>query len=198
MSKSGKRSAPVQRDGVGVKTIRERATALDRAIRDCDEFRMARRKMCRGELDHLAGADQEQPLLGNRGKDPLGELHRRGSHRDRRTADVGLCAHVLGDGKRTLEEAIQHEPQRARRLGMPHGLFHLAKDLRLAQHHGIEARGHAERMRHRFFARQREHIRRKRLFRHVMKILEPGDDRSRLGAVHVESVRCRSTGSPLP
>ena len=43
---------------------------------------------------------------------------------------------------------MQQRAQRAGLVGRAHRVFHLAQDLRLAQHHGIQAAGHAERMAH--------------------------------------------------
>ena len=139
-----------------------------------------------GELDHLAGADEQEPLRADRRKDPLGELHRRGSHRDGRAADVGLRADVLGDGERALEKAVQHKPQRSGGFGIAHRLLHLAQDLRLAQHHRVEAGRHPERVRHRLFARQREKIGRQRILGHVVEAFEPADDGLRLRPMHVD------------
>jgi len=49
-----------------------------------------------------------------------------------------------------LEEPLQRESERAGRVGMLVGRLHLAEDLRFAQHHGIEAAGHAQRVQYRF------------------------------------------------
>ena len=53
-----------------------------------------------------------------------------------------------------LKQLVQHQPQRARLLGAAHRLLHLAEDLRLAQHHGVEPARHAEGMLHRALPRQ--------------------------------------------
>ena len=103
--------------------------------------------------------------LGDRREDPLGELHRRRRHRDRRAADVGLRAHVLRHGERALEQAIEHEPERAGGFRVAHRLLHLAQDLRLAQHHRVEPARDAERVRDRLLARQRVEVRRQRVLR---------------------------------
>ena len=95
-----------------------------------------------------------------RREDALGELDRRRRHGDRRAADVGLRAHVLGDGERALEQPVQDQPERARGFRRAHRLLHLAQDLRLAQHHRIESARHAEGVRHRLVLRQRVDIRR--------------------------------------
>ncbi len=123
--------------------------------------------------------------LGDRRKDPLGELHGGRGHRDRRAADVRLRAHVLGDGERALEQPIQHEAEAAGGGRVPHRLLHLAQDLRLAQHHRVEPARHAERVRDRPVARQRVDVRRQRVRGHPVKLLEPAHHRLRVRAVDV-------------
>ena len=150
------------------------------------DFGLPRGEMRRRELDHLAGADEQQALVGDRREDPLGELDRRRRHRDRRAADVGLRAHVLGHREGALEQAVEHQPERAGRLRVPDRLLHLAQDLRLAQHHRIEAARHPERVRDRLLPRQRVDVGRQRIPRHVVELLQPLDDRLRLGPVHVD------------
>jgi hypothetical protein len=94
----------------GAQPVRELAAAVERAVRDGDGLGLLGQEMTRGELDHLARADQQQALACDRRKDALGELDAGGGHRDRGAADVGLRAHVLGDRERALEEAIRMRP----------------------------------------------------------------------------------------
>jgi hypothetical protein len=54
-------------------------------------------------------------------------------------------AHFLGDRERALEQLVQRAAERARLVGLAHRLLHLAQDLRLAEHHRVEAGGDAER-----------------------------------------------------
>ena len=61
-------------------------------------------------------------------------------------ADVGLAAHLFSDGEGSLEELIEHGPQTTGIAREPFGLFHLAQNLRLAQHHRIQPARHAKRM----------------------------------------------------
>jgi hypothetical protein len=65
-------------------------------------------------------------------------------HADGVRADLGGTAHLLGHRKAALEQLVQRGAQRAGFVGQAHRLLHLAEDLRLAQHHGIEPAGHAE------------------------------------------------------
>ncbi len=121
----------------------------------------------------------------NRREDALGELHRGSRHRDRCAADVGLRAHVLRDGERALEQPIQHQSERSRRLRRAHRLLHLPEDLRLAQHHRIEAARDAKRMRHRAIAVQRIDVRRQRGRRQPVRAFEPARDGVRLTAMEI-------------
>ena len=75
-----------------------------------------------------------------------GQPHRGGGHADRVRADLGGGAHFLGDRERALEQLVQRACQRAGGFGLAHRLLHLAEDLRLAEHHRIEAAGDAERV----------------------------------------------------
>ena len=97
-----------------------------------------------------------------------------------------MRAHVLGNGKRALEQAVEHQPQRARRLGGLYRLLHLAQDLRLAQHHRIEPARDAKRMRNGFLLRQRVDVLRQRRLGHAMEGFEPLHDRLGFGAIEVD------------
>jgi len=103
-----------------------------------------------GELDHLARTDQQYFLLGEARKYPAGELDRGSRHRDDVGADAGIASHFLRHRKRALEKLVEQCPERTGGLGDANRLFHLAEDLRLADHHGIEARGDAKRVPNRF------------------------------------------------
>jgi hypothetical protein len=147
---------------------------------------MLRSEVRGGELDHLAGADEEQPRVGERGKDALRELDRRGRHGDRRAADVRLRAHVLRHRERALEQPVEDQAQRTGGLSAAHRLLHLAEDLRLAEHHRIQAAGDAKSVRHRAILRQRVDVRLERVGGHTMKVLEPARDGRGIGGVDVD------------
>ncbi len=59
-------------------------------------------------------------------------------------ADFGGGAHLFGHGKAALEQLVQGGAQGAGGVGLAHGLLHLAQDLGLAQHHGVQPAGDAE------------------------------------------------------
>ena len=114
--------------------------------------------MRRAELDHLARADEQNGLLRHRREDPLRHPDASRGHGDRVRADVGVRADLLGDGEGSLEELVQHRPQGAGVLGGADGLLQLAKDLRLAEHHRLQAARNAERVRHGLIPRQRVEV----------------------------------------
>ena len=52
--------------------------------------------------------------------------------------------HLLGDGKAALEKLVERDAQRACAVGGAHGVFHLAQNLRFAQHHAVQPAGYAK------------------------------------------------------
>jgi hypothetical protein len=58
--------------------------------------------------------------------------------------DLRLGPHSLGDGEGVGEQRVQRRPDRLARLGQRERVLHLAEDLRLADHHGIQAGRDAE------------------------------------------------------
>ena len=59
---------------------------------------------------------------------------------------LGLGADTLGRGKRALQQMFELAADGARGARYGEGLLHLAQNLRLAHHHGVQAGGHAEEM----------------------------------------------------
>ena len=72
------------------------------------------------------------------------EVHRDAGDADGARADGGLAAHALGHGEGAVDAAAEQAPQRARGDRGVVGVLHLPEDLRLAEHHRVEARGDAE------------------------------------------------------
>ncbi len=127
------------------------------------------------QFDHLAGTDEEHALLGDRFEDALRQPHRRRGHRHGMRADLGGAAYLLGDREGALEQLIQVRAQRAGFGGGAHRVFHLAEDLRLAQHHGIEPAGHAEGVAHGLRLPQRIHVGRQFAGVDVVVVGQPAD-----------------------
>jgi hypothetical protein len=90
----------------------------------------------------------------------LRQANRGGGHRHRMRADLGLAAHFLGHRERALEQLVQVRAQRAGLTGGAHRVLQLPQDLRFAEHHRVQAAGHAERMAHGFRLGQRVQVRR--------------------------------------
>jgi hypothetical protein len=79
-------------------------------------------------------------------KQLAGQAHGGCGHADAVCTNLGAAAHLLGHGKAALKELVQCGAQCACGFGSAHRVFHLAQDLRFAQHHRIEPAGHAERV----------------------------------------------------
>ncbi len=100
---------------------------------------------CGGDqLNHLARAHKQHANLRQIFKQLAGQAHGSGGHADAVRADFGAAAHLFGHGKAALKELVQGAAQGAGVFGRAHGVFELAENLRFAQHHGVQARGHAE------------------------------------------------------
>ena len=65
-------------------------------------------------------------------------------------ANSGLRAHALGHGKRSGKQQIQLGVDRSHGAGGSIGFLYLPQNLRLADHHRIEAGRHAKHMADRF------------------------------------------------
>ena len=115
---------------------------------------MVRGEMRGAQLDHFACAYEQYLLLLQAGEDACRQLDRGRRHGHHVGADLGIGAHFLGHGEGALEQLVQQGPQGAGRFGLAHRFLHLAEDLRLAQHHGFQARGDAKRVAHRLLLGQ--------------------------------------------
>ena len=91
----------------------------------------------------LARADQQGLAALQVAEDLLGQAHGRKSHRNRVFADGSVGAYLLGRVEGGLEQAPQQRPDRTRFTRDGVGRFHLAENLRLAQHQRVQPRGHA-------------------------------------------------------
>ncbi len=100
-------------------------------------------------LGHLAGPDHQRLLVGQPLEDLAGEIgHRHAGHAEPPAVDGRFIAHPPGDAQGRLERRVQ---QRAGRVVLGRRLvrlLHLGQDLRLAQHHALQAGGHGEQVPH--------------------------------------------------
>jgi hypothetical protein len=91
------------------------------------------------QLAHLASAHQQHGAPAEAVEDLLGQLHRRERHRDGVAGDLGLGTHALGDVEGLAEERMQLGAHRPTSLGQRECVLDLTEDLRLAEHHRIQA-----------------------------------------------------------
>ncbi len=133
---------------------RELLGALDPVVRDEDLLGSALEEARGRERAHLARADQEDPLAGERPDGALGQRRGGGRNRGGQRPHPGLVADALARVERQLERARQHRPGRVGLRGELVRLAHLAEDLRLAGKQRIEPRGDAEEVERRVDAAQ--------------------------------------------
>ena len=108
-----------QRDRVGAEAVAPACSPRSSVrLATVIDFGLLRGEMRRGELDHLAGADEQHALLGERREDALGQLApRRPPSRSTALPISVVRAHVLGDRERALEQLVQHRGRARRRFG---------------------------------------------------------------------------------
>ncbi len=119
------------------------------AVRDQELGGSACPQLPRRKLGHLAGAEQEHRAAGQVAQDLPRHLDRQRGDRDGATGNGRLGAHPLGGGERRRHGAGQGRSagaglERARMRGLD-----LPLDLRLADHHRVEAGRDAEQVRQR-------------------------------------------------
>ena len=98
------------------------------------------------KLDHFARTHKQHLDLGQVFKQITGQAHGGGGHADAVRADLRRGAHLFGHRERALEELGERGAQSACLVSHSHRVFELPQDLRLAQHHAVQATGHAEGM----------------------------------------------------
>ena len=110
-------------------------------------------------LAHLAGADDEHLLVVEALEDLAGEIA------DRHAGDAhaplverGFAGHALGHADGRLKNAVGQGAGALAVLGQLVGLLHLGEDLRLADHHAVEAGRHGEQVPHGVLAGALEQI----------------------------------------
>ena len=124
----------------------KRRSFLKRAVRHRHFLRMLRAEVRRAELDHFTGTDEEHILIGEAAEKRVREPDTGRGERHRVRADRGRRTDFLCRSKGTVKKMPQHQPERLRFAGNTPGLLHLAHNLRFAEHHGVEAARHTERV----------------------------------------------------
>ena len=89
-------------------------------------------------------ADEQRACTRQVCEDVARHVHSREGHRHGVLADCGVCAHALGNRKAVLKDSLKRRANRGRLLRHAERRLHLTQDLRLAQHHGIQAAGHLD------------------------------------------------------
>ena len=138
--------------------------------------------MPRHQFDGLARADQQHLFFVQVLKYFFRQTHSGIGHRHGAGADCGVGAHLLGDREGLLKKPVQDFAGGAGLVRRREGAFHLSENLRLAQHHGIEAGRHAERVPHRVPVGVQIQVRFNVVRRQTVKLAEPLE---RLAAVVV-------------
>src|SRR6267154_283621 len=102
-------------------------------------------------LTQLTSTDDDNLVLREvMMKNPFRQLDRDAANRGGTAADGGLGANFLHGLERLLKDPVQHWASEVRRPSRFIRGLHLAGNLRLTQHHRIEAAGDAKEMAHRF------------------------------------------------
>ena len=133
-------------DGLSVELLGQADSAIVSAVGDENRRGAVRKQVPRRQFAHLSGADQVNVLALQRSENLLGQFDRDRGHRNGRRAYRGFRAHSLGYGESAGQQQIQLRVHRAYGARRRIGFLHLAENLRLADHHRIEARGDAEKM----------------------------------------------------
>ncbi|MCY1411063.1 hypothetical protein D9M71_264450 [compost metagenome] len=127
-----------QQHGVGTEFLGQQAGALQGAVGDHDALHPLLMQVAGDQGDSFTGADQQCLAAVQVGEDLPGQADSGKCHGNRVLADGGVGTHRLGGTEGGLEQATE---QRADGTGLTrHGVggLHLAKDLRLAEDHGIQ------------------------------------------------------------
>ena len=95
-------------------------------------------EVARGEVGHLARADDEDGLAAQAAEDLAREIDGDRGDGDGRAADLGFGADALGNGEGALQERLERGGDGAGLARDGVRLLDLAEDLRLADDHGIQ------------------------------------------------------------
>ena len=124
----------------------EERGALRGAVGDEDGGCSLLDEVARGEVGHLARADEQDGLAAQAAEDLAGEIDGDRCDGDGGAADLGLGADSLGHREGALQERFERRGDGAGLARDGVGLLDLTEDLRLADDHGVERAGDAEEM----------------------------------------------------
>ena len=102
--------------------------------------------MARSQFAHLSRADEEYGAALKRSEDLARKVNRNGSDGNGARSDFSFGTNFLGGGKCALQQMFKLPGNGAGSARHGECFFYLAKNLRFADHHGVEAGGDAEEM----------------------------------------------------
>ena len=135
-----------EQHGIGAKLAGQLARPTQRAIGNQNIRHAGLNEMPGDQFNGFAGADQQRVAIVEVGKNAPRHIHRRESHGDGVLADRRVRAHPLGNREHAGKHAPEFASHRARLGSDGVGRLELAKNLRLAKHHGIQTGGHLHHM----------------------------------------------------
>ena len=126
------------------RTVRPRGgegrRAVAAAVHDHEPLDAGVGEVADGLLRHRPGADHERRLVVEAVEDAPRELpDRDAGDRDAAFRERGLAPHPAGDAERRLEQGVRQRPAGFLPVGPLVGFLDLRDDLRLAEHHAVEA-----------------------------------------------------------
>ena len=150
----------------------------DRAADDRHRFHALRFHVLRGELAHLAGAEDDHVSAGEVAEDLPREGDGGEADRDGARPEVRFGAHALADGETRVEEAVEQRSGGFRLARGAVGFFHLTENLRFADDERVEAGGDAKQMPRGFQIGDVVHV---RLDGGGVHVVERADERHEFG-----------------
>ena len=130
-----------EQHGMGAELLGQSAGAFQRTVGHDDAFHAELVQVAGDQGDGLAGTDQQRLAALQVAENLFRQADRGKRHGHRVLADGGVGAHLLGGIERRLEQAPEQRADGAGLAGHGVGRFHLAENLRFAQHQRIEPRG---------------------------------------------------------
>ena len=103
---------PLERHGPAAPARRGRFRALGVAVGHQDLARVQPLQVLQGQLAHLARADHQHGLVGERVEDPLGDVDRHAGDRELALVHPGPLADQLADPQRRLEHRVEDRADR--------------------------------------------------------------------------------------
>ena len=136
-------------NGFGLQRLGQALGALGGAIGNKHAGDPLIDEVARRQFGSVSGPKHHDGALLQTFKDFFGQFHRRIAHRHRMITNAGLAAHRLGHAQGPLEQLAKDGARAPGRLRRQIRGLHLPENLWLAQHQGVQTRGHAKQVAHR-------------------------------------------------